>query len=175
MRTENKYAIYVNRLAFAKHPELAVEACTKLKMPLKVVGTGPLLPELKINASSEVSFMGSVSDAQLHELYAGASVLVYPVEDEDFGIVPIEAMSHGVPVIAHASGGPLETIVDGQTGVFFDELTVDGLLAAIKKFEVARKVNGSFNPEKIKKHATQFSTAVFEQKIKKILKASYAG
>lgn len=172
-QSKDKYAIYVNRLAFAKHPELAVAACSKLKMPLKVVGTGPLLPELQKNAGSEVTFMGSVSDTQLHELYAGASVLLYPVEDEDFGIVPIEAMSHGVPVIAHASGGPLETIVEAETGIFFEDLSVQGLIDAIKKFEVARKGNGSFNPEKIKAHANQFSTKAFEQKIQNIVKGSY--
>lgn len=174
---EKSYAIYVNRLAFAKHPELAVQACTELGMQLKVVGTGPLLPELQAVAGPTVTFLGSVTDQELHELYAGASVLLYPVEDEDFGIVPIEAMGHGVPVIAHASGGPLETIIEGKTGVFFEELTTAGLIAAIKEFnelsaKSSAKNTSQFDATFIKKHAQQYDASIFEERIEKLLRKS---
>lgn len=154
------YYLYVNRLAFAKHPELAVQVATALELPLKVVGTGKILPELKAMAGPTVEFLGGVSDEALHELYSGAKALLYPVEDEDFGIVPIEAMGHGVPVVAHRSGGPMETIIDGMTGVFFDELSVNGLSAAVKKLQTL-----SLEPAAIHKHAQQFTEQVFREKI----------
>jgi glycosyltransferase involved in cell wall biosynthesis len=129
------YYLFVSRLAFSKHPELAVEVCNTLNLPLKVVGQGKMLPKLQTIAGPTIEFCGEVSDEELHKLYQGAKALLYPVEDEDFGIVPVEAMGHGLPIIAHRSGGPKETIVDGKTGIFFDELTSEALTAALKKCE----------------------------------------
>lgn len=169
-RVEKKprnYYLYVNRLAFAKHPELAVQVATELNLSLKVVGTGKVLPELKAMAGPTVEFLGGVSDEVLHELYSGAKALLYPVEDEDFGIVPIEAMGHGVPVVAHRSGGPMETILDGKTGVFFEELSVDDLSAAVKKLQTL-----TFDSAAIHKHAQLFSQHVFQEKIRKLVKAT---
>ncbi len=160
-KTESEYYLYVNRLALAKHPELAVRACTQLNVPLKVVGTGKMLEELKAMAGPSVEFLGSVDDDQLHQLYAGAKALLYPVEDEDFGIVPVEAMGHGIPVIAHKSGGPLETIIEEKTGLFIHDLSVPALVEAmqlLKKY----KMNHSF----IREHAQQFSYSTFEKKIR---------
>ena len=133
--SKRSYYLYVNRLALAKHPELAVKVTTKLKLPLKVVGTGKMLPVLKEMAGEFVKFLGFVTDQKLRQLYANAKALIYPVEDEDFGIVPVEAMAFGTPVIAHASGGPLETVVDGKNGVLFDELDEVGLEKAVKRLE----------------------------------------
>ncbi len=154
------YFLYVNRLAFAKHPELAVQVCTELGLKLKVVGTGKILPQLKKMAGPTIEFLGAVRDEQLSQLYAGAEALLYPVEDEDFGIVPVEAMGHGVPVIAHRSGGPRETIVENKTGVFFDELTVSGLKNAVQKFQKM-----TFDRQKIYQHATQFSQERFKKEV----------
>ncbi|PWU22750.1 glycosyl transferase [Candidatus Cerribacteria bacterium 'Amazon FNV 2010 28 9'] len=159
-----EYYLYVNRLAYAKHPELAVQAATQLSIPLKVVGKGGLEEELRKMAGDTVEFCGAVNDEELVRLYQRAKALLYPVEDEDFGIVPVEAMMMGVPVIAHASGGPKETIIDGKTGVFFDELTTEGLISAVKKFETLK-----FNADTIKKHAQQFSVENFERKIKTLI------
>lgn len=158
------YYLYVNRLALAKHPEIAVQTANQLGLPLKVVGSGGMLEELKMMAGPTVEFMGAVDDATLHHLYAGATALLYPVEDEDFGIVPIEAMGHGVPVIAHRSGGPRETIKDGVTGVFFDELTVQGMVSAVEKAAKLR-----FSPTKIYQHAQQFSAETFKKKISSLV------
>lgn len=156
----DEYYLYVNRLAFAKHPEIAVQACTQLGFPLKVVGTGPMLEQLKENAGPTISFLGSVSDTELNRLYAGAKALLYPVEDEDFGMVPIEAMGHGVPVIAHASGGPLETIVNGKTGVFFEDLSVEGLVQAMQEFSTLK-----FDSKKVHTLAQKYSRHEFNKKI----------
>ena len=158
------YYLYVNRLAFAKHPELAVEVCTKLGVPLKLAGTGKMLPHLKKIAGPTVEFVGAVNDATLAELYAGARALLYPVEDEDFGIVPVEAMGYGTPVIAHRSGGPRETILDGQTGVFFDELTTESLITAMQHAEKIK-----FSPRKIYTHARQFRKEEFQKRMKNFI------
>jgi glycosyltransferase involved in cell wall biosynthesis len=154
------YFLYVNRLALAKHPELAVQACTQLNLPLKVVGSGKMLPALQEMAGPTIEFEGAVSDDELHQLYAGAKALLYPVEDEDFGIVPVEAMGHGLPVIAHRSGGPRETVKEGKTGLFFDELTVEGLAKAIQK---AQRVK--FSAQEIQAYAQQFSAAHFSERM----------
>jgi glycosyltransferase involved in cell wall biosynthesis len=158
--TKREYYLYVNRLALAKHPELAVQAANQLNLPLKVVGSGAMKEYLKEIAGPTVEFLGAVKDAELNELYSGAKALLYPVEDEDFGIVPIEAMGHGVPVISHRSGGPMETIIEGKTGVFFDELNVTGLVEAIEK---AQKKN--WQSELLYEHAQQYSTTTFQKKI----------
>lgn len=163
-KTES-YFLYVNRLAFAKHPELAVQAATKLGVSLKVVGMGSMFEQLKETAGPTVEMLGAVDDQKLRSLYAGAMALLYPVEDEDFGIVPVESMMLGVPVIAHRSGGPKETIIDGKTGVFFDELTVDSLVEAIKKFQKL-----TFKESVLKDQAAKFSTDVFHKKILALVK-----
>lgn len=161
---DRAYYLYVNRLALAKHPELAVEACTRLGLPLKVVGEGKMLDTLQQQAGPTIEFLGAVSDEELHELYAGAKALLYPAEDEDFGIVPVEAMGYGTPVVAHNSGGPRETIVTGKTGVFFDDLTAKSLIDALKKLQKA-----TFDPQKIHTHARQFSLASFQKNMRRVL------
>lgn len=164
-KTDSGYFLYVNRLAFAKHPELAVETCTKLGLPLKVVGEGKLRPQLEAMAGETVEFVGAVSDEKLHELYAGARALLYPVEDEDFGIVPVEAMGHGLPVIAHNSGGPKETIINNKTGILFSDLSVRGLSQAIEAC-----MQQKFSATEIHEHALQFRKSVFQKKIDSFVK-----
>ena len=164
-KKKNSYYLYVNRLALAKHPEMAVQVATDMDLNLKVVGTGEMLPKLKEMAGLTVEFMGGVDDEALNDLYKNAKALLYPVEDEDFGMVPIEAMAWGTPVIAHQSGGPKETVIDGETGIFFDELNIESLKTAIRKSEKL-----SFDPAKIHQEAMKYSLAVFEKKIKALVK-----
>lgn len=167
--TERLYYLFVNRLNFAKHPELAVQACLNLNLPLKVVGTGPMLDDLKKLTANfpqhQIEFLGSIDDNRLISLYAQAKAVLYPVIDEDFGIVPIEAMAFGTPVIAHYSGGPTETIIDHQTGLFFKKLNLQQLEKTIL---AARKIN--WQPEKIHLHAQQFSDKSFKNKILTLVK-----
>ncbi|MFH1958860.1 MAG: glycosyltransferase, partial [Patescibacteria group bacterium] len=153
---QTKYYLYISRLSFSKHPELAVQAANQLGINLKIAGSGKMEPKLREMAGKNIEFMGAVDDQELHVLLAGARGLIYPVEDEDFGIVPVEAMAHGVPVIAHKSGGPLETVIEGKTGMFFEELSVAGLIKALKKFEKTK-----FDTEKIIQHAQKFSKTKF--------------
>lgn len=163
------YFLYVNRLAWAKHPELAVQVCTKLGLPLKVVGSGKMLSGLRDIAGPTVEFLGHISDTELSQLYRGAIALLYPVEDEDFGIVPVEAMAHGIPVIAHASGGPLESVIDGKTGILFDELSLIGLEKAVTKFK-----RGRFNPTFLYHHAKKYSYDEFTQKLSRFIEGKVA-
>ena len=138
------YFLSVGRLTYAKRVDLTIEACNRLKLPLKIVGTGKEEESLKKLASQgqalrsknseKVEFLGSVTDEELGKLYAGAKALIFCALDEDFGMVPVEAMAHGTPVIGLAQGGVVETVVDGKTGVLFDEPTVESLVGAIKKF-----------------------------------------
>jgi glycosyltransferase involved in cell wall biosynthesis len=101
----------------------------------------------------------------LSELYSGAKALLFPAEDEDFGMVPVEAMGHGTPVIAHRSGGPLESIIEDKTGLFFDQLDVASLVKAIRKFE---KMN--LDDRQIRQHALKFGKSRFEAEIKEFVK-----
>lgn len=158
------YFLYASRLAFSKHPELAIEAANKMSLPLKVVGVGKMFDHLQSLARSTVEMLGEVSDEELHKLYQGAEALLYPVEDEDFGMVPVEAMGHGVPVIAHKSGGPKETIIDGKTGVFFETLTANGLVEAIEKFQTKK-----WDRAAIHKHALTFKKERFQKEIKQFV------
>jgi glycosyltransferase involved in cell wall biosynthesis len=164
-KKKNSYYLYAGRLAMAKHPELAVCATTKLGLPLKLVGFSSMLDGLKAMAGETVEFLGGVSDQQLAELYLNAKALLYPVEDEDFGMIPIEAMAFGTPVIAHYSGGPKETITNKKTGLFFQDLTVTGLSQAIEEF--AR--NFTYEPLYIHQCASVYSFANFRQKLQALI------
>ncbi|MCL4208744.1 glycosyltransferase [Patescibacteria group bacterium] len=157
------YYLYVGRLAKSKNVDLAIKACEKMKVKLKLVGSGQGLDYLQSIAGKQTEFLGGVNDSELADLYANAKALLFPAEDEDFGIVPIEAMAHGVPVIAHNSGGPKETVLANKTGVFFDELNETSLMEAMKKAEKIK-----FDKKLIQKHAQNFSKRTFEEKILKL-------
>jgi glycosyltransferase involved in cell wall biosynthesis len=167
LKKNGEYFLYVGRIAQSKHVDLAILACTHLGLPLKVVGEGKGVEYLQGLAGPTVEFVGGVSDAQLHDLYASAKALIFPAEDEDFGIVPIEAMGHGVPVIAHASGGPLETVLPGKTGMLFNELTVESLVAAIIEFNKKK-----FDAKKIYEFARGFGVERFKKEIMKVVEKS---
>jgi len=161
----NSYYLYVNRLAKAKHPELAVQAASKLNLKLKVVGDGAMLKDLKEMAGETIEFLGAIDDKELAELYKNARALLYPVEDEDFGMVPVEAMAFGTPVIAHQSGGPKETVKEGQNGLFFKDLTVESLAEAVVDFEK----NFVCKPLQIHQSSKIYSFATFKEKLQKLI------
>ena len=169
--SKRSYFLAGGRLARAKHPELSIKACTKLKLPLKVFGKAFVSgyeSELRQAAGKTVEFVGEVTQAEKYRLMAGAKAFIFPSEDEDFGITPVEAMACGTPVIAHRSGGVMETIIEGKTGMFFDELKVDSLVKAIKQFNnlSAGRQGMKFNPEDCIKQAKKFSKERFIYKIR---------
>jgi len=163
--TKNRsYYLYVNRLAFAKNPELVVRMATAKHVPLKIVGSGAMESTLREIAGPTVEFLGSVQDHVLAKLYAEAIAVLYPVKDEDFGIVPVESMLSGTPVIAHNSGGPKETIINNQTGILFDDLSENGLWDAIEKSK-----STDWDYEQIRTHAEQFSEEKFKKNMIKLI------
>lgn len=155
------YYLIVSALVPYKRVDLAVAAAAKLGQRLVVVGTGPERAALEKMAGPKVEFLGWQSDEQVRDWYAGCRALLFPGE-EDFGIVPLEAQACGKPVIAFGRGGALETVVDGQTGVFFAEQTVDSLAGAMSRLE---KESDQFVPAKIREHAMKFDRAVFKQRM----------
>lgn len=142
-QSANSYYLCVSRLARAKRVDLAIEAASKLGLHLKIVGTGReknalkrLAAECKMqNANCKIDFLGEVSDKGLISAYQNCRAVIFPAMEEDFGLVPVEAMAAGKPVIALRSGGVRESVVDGVNGIFFDQPTVESLILAIKRFE----------------------------------------
>lgn len=163
-KESRSYYLYVNRLAFAKNPELVVRMATTQHLPLKIVGTGAMESTLKEIAGPTVEFLGVVPDEALAKLYSEAIAVLYPVKDEDFGIVPVESMLSGTPVIAHNSGGPKETVRDEQSGILFDDLSENGLWNAIEK---SKSIPWDY--EQIKTHAAQFSEEKFKKNMIKLI------
>ncbi len=157
------YYLVVARAEPYKRTDLAIQAANQLGFKLKVVGAGTKLGRLKDLAGPTVEFVGRVSNEELVDLYANCIAFIFP-PIEDAGITPLEAMASGRPVIAYGKGGALESVVEGETGTFFHEQTVESLVAAIKSFDVNK-----FYPQRIRAHAEQFGKEVFKQKIRKII------
>lgn len=158
--------VFIGRLAASKHPDLVVKACIELKLPLTIIGTGKMLTKLQDMAQEFefIRFEGFVKDKDLGKWYQHANVLVYPAEDEDFGMIPIEALSYGTPVVVHRSGGFLETIEEGEHGFFMNELSVQDCKKAVQN---ALKHN--WNQKVLMKRATEFSEARFHRDLLKAI------
>jgi glycosyltransferase involved in cell wall biosynthesis len=159
------YFLSVSRLISYKRIDLVIKACIATKSKLKVVGTGPeeaSLKELAVNAPW-IEFLGRVSDEELPGLYTKAKAFLFAAE-EDFGIVPVEAMSAGRPVIAYGKGGATESVAEGLSGVFFKEQTSESLAEVLVSFDPA-----AWNSHAIHDHATTFDKRVFSERIKKII------
>ncbi len=152
------FYLYVGQLTAYKRPDLAVRAASQLGRPLVVIGRGEEMARLRAIAGPTVRFLGWQSDAVLRDHVARCRALLFPGE-EDFGIVPVECMAAGRPVIALGAGGALDTVVDGTTGVLFAEPTVESLVAAIARFETQE---ASFEPGRIRAHAERFGRARFQ-------------
>ena len=161
----------VGELVRYKRMDLAIEACNRLRRRLVIVGTGEEYKSLRRIAGPTVSFLGRQDFAGLREHYARCRALIFPGE-EDFGIVPVEAMAAGKPVIALRRGGAIETVVEGRTGLFFDEQSVDVLERTLLRFE---EVEQSFDPAVIARHARQFSRAEFKRRMVEVLEECAAG
>lgn len=166
--TKHSYFLTGGRLAQAKHIDLAIAACTKLNLPLQVFGKGfaGYGEGLKKHAGPTIEFLGEVTDDKKWQLMQGARAFLFPSEDEDFGIIPVEAMAAGAPVIAYKSGGVQETVQEGKTGVFFNDLSVSSLVEAIIRFTNTQTISSSNCRESAKK----YSKAIFQKNIREFLK-----
>lgn len=160
---DGDYYFIVSRLVKYKRFDLAVQACSELGRKLVIIGEGPELENLKKMANENITFLGRQPDSVVKKYMSECKALLYPGE-EDFGIVPVEAQASGRPVIAYGKGGVLDSVVDGKTGLFFKEQTVEDLKKTILKFETM-----SFDKKKIREHSMKFDESVFKEKIKKFV------
>jgi len=159
-RGPGDYFLLLMRLVGWKRPDIAVEACTRLGLPLVVAGEGRERKRLERLAGPSVSFVGHADDAQIRELLAGCKALILPSE-EDFGLTPLEAMAAGRPVIAYGRGGVLDTVVPGRTGDFFEQQTTDSVAEALMRFDP-----GQYNARDIRGHVEQFDSGRFRARIR---------
>jgi glycosyltransferase involved in cell wall biosynthesis len=153
------YYLIVSALVPYKRIDLAVEAFNSLGERLVIIGSGGGEQKLKLLANKNVEFLGWVNDEDMKKYYSECRALIFPGE-EDFGIVPVEAMACGKPVVAFGRGGVLETVVNMRTGVFFKDQTVDSLMTAIKEFK-----GMSFDKKAIRDHSFKFDTGIFKTSI----------
>ncbi len=167
LKPKNYYLI-ASRVVGAKGIELAAEAAKKAKVSLKIIGEPAGLRwfgrDLKELESKWVKYLGRVSDKKLYQYYGECKAFLALAENEDFGMTPVEAMAAGRPVIAFRGGGYLETVVEGRTGEFFDDLTAEGLAEALKSFEPKK-----YKPEDCRKQAGKFSKERFKKQVREFL------
>jgi glycosyltransferase involved in cell wall biosynthesis len=173
LKEQQPYYLVVSALVPYKKINIAIDAFNELKLPLKVVGEGPLRKRLEKMAQPNIEFLGWISDDALPGLYAASQALIFP-GDEDFGIVPLEAQASGRPVIAYGRGGVLETVVplnagdrrglsgEEPTGVLFQQANAESLMAAVEQFGANKQ---SFSPAAIRRHACGFSRNRFKAQI----------
>ncbi len=166
-KEQEEFYFFASRLCSYKHPEIAIKACQQLGRKLYVSGSGPLQERVEelCSKSNKTQYLGRVSDEKLWQLYRDCKAFIHPIESEDFGMMPLEAASVGTPTIAYFSAGAKETVKEGETGLFFHELTPEALVDAIKKFE-----NRTFSAEVCKQWSEQFSKQRFKKRIADFVK-----
>lgn len=175
-KQKGKYFLTLNRLSRGKGTEVAVAACSKLGLPLKVASSGAELSNLKKIAGKSVEFVGEVTEEEKAKLFSEAIALIACSEDEDFGISVVEAQAAGVPVIAAKAGGHLETVIPGKTGEFYtpgflgdfktyvDPISVDNLTDVLENFNPLR-----YKDSDLRGNAKKFSKENFKKKILEIV------
>lgn len=163
--TPGDYFLVLSRLVPYKRIDLAIQACNRLQLPLVVIGGGRDLESLKQLAGPTIQFKGHLSDAEVTYYLKHCRAFLFPGE-EDFGITPLEVQACGRPVVAYRAGGALASVVDGVTGIFFDEQTVDSLTAALSNFD-----ERSFDPQVIHRHALEFDIPRFSRRILQFIEA----
>lgn len=163
------YFVYFGRLEQYKNIDMAIRACAKANVRLKIVGSGSYKDELEklvveLGVSDKIEFLGRLPDASRNTVVAGAKAFIFPCHDEDFGIVVVESMAAGTPVIAFASGGVLETVLNGRTGVLLDNFSVESLTKAVSNFDGKK-----FDTDVCREQARQFSKESFEENITRFI------
>ncbi len=160
---EGKYFLVLTRLVSWKRVDVAIKACKDLGFKLKIIGVGPDLGRLKSISDSSVDFLGYVSeDRKIEEIRKCKALII--TQKEDFGIVPLEAMACGKPVVALGKGGVLETVVPGKTGEFFEEQNFLSLENVLKNFDPF-----GYSAKDCKEQARKFDRKIFDMEIKKAI------
>jgi len=153
------YFLVLSRLVPYKRIDLAIEACNRLRLPLVVIGSGRDQERLKRMAGPTIRFLGRLSDQEVVHYYRHCRAFLFPGE-EDFGITPLEVQAAGRPVIAYGAGGALSSVVEGVTGLFFRQQTVESLVEVLASFDERQ-----FNSHVIHNHALEFDIPCFHRRI----------
>ncbi len=159
------YYLIVSRLVEHKRVDLAIKAFNQLGWPLKIIGTGRSKNKLQAMAKENIDFLGEVKDEELVRYYQRCRGLIFP-QEEDFGLVPIEAQACGRPVIAFKGGGALETVIENKTGNFFYPQTSEALIKTLQKFN-----SDAFTPNFCRKNSRRFSHKAFKQNFIRFVRA----
>lgn len=157
------YFLIISRLIGYKRIDIAINAFNQTEQKLIIIGTGPDMNRLQRLAKSNIKFLGYQPNIVVEEMIKGCRALIFPGE-EDFGITPVEAQSAGKPVIAYHAGGALETLIENETGIFFNQPTPESLMNALERFKTIK-----FDAKRIHDHAQQFSKERFISEIKKLI------
>jgi glycosyltransferase involved in cell wall biosynthesis len=165
------YYVTASRLVPYKRIDLIIKAFNAMPdKKLVVIGSGPLLTDLRKLAGSNVDVMGYQPQEVLERYLAEAKAFVFAAE-EDFGIAPVEAQSYGTPVIAYGKGGILDSVIEGQTGLFFPRQDPESICSAISEFETG---NREWSHSLIARHASKFSPAVFRESLRREIDATFS-
>jgi glycosyltransferase involved in cell wall biosynthesis len=159
-----EHFIVAARLLPYKRIDLAIRAAQLARVPLYVAGTGPAEAALRrLARGTTTTMLGYVDDDRLGALLGNARAAIVPGE-EDFGLVPLEAAASGRPTIAFRAGGALETVIEDETGVFFDDATAESLAAVLRTFDASR-----FDPHRLRMHAETFAPEGFIVRLREIV------
>lgn len=161
------YFLLVGRMMKYKKMDLVVEAFNEMKLPLKIVGRGMELKRLQKMAGPTIEFTGRLSDEELRKTYSKAQAFLFP-QEEDFGIVAIEALASGRPVIAFRTGDIVEHVEEGRTGIFFKKQTKEGIINAVRRFQKTE-----FDSDYIRNTSLSFEKDNFKHKIKEFVESEY--
>jgi len=164
---QDDYFLVVSRLVGYKKVALVIKAFNQLGLPLKIIGSGKEEKKLKQLAKKNVEFLGQLTEQKLLGYYQRCLAVIFP-QEEDFGLVALEAQACGKPVIAFQGGGALETIRERKTGVFFSPQSFEALIRVITEFKPAK-----YQGEDCRKNAERFSKEVFKKKFKKIVEEKW--
>ena len=166
---KEEFYLTASRMVPYKKIDLIVEAFSQTDKKLLVIGDGPDMAKIKSKAGKNVELLGFADDKTMADLMGRAKAFVFAAE-EDFGITPVEAQACGTPVICFGRGGARETVIDGESGLYFMEQNTKELLAAVAKFE---QNYDKFEPQKIRENSLKFSRARFEAEIKSYVEKKY--
>jgi len=162
------FYLFVGRLIPYKRADLVIEAFNKSGVELRIIGSGSEEKKLRGMAKDNIRFLGRASDKILRKNLLATRAVIFPSE-EDFGIVPVEAMACGTSVIAFADGGATETVVPGVTGEFFSEQSPEALIEVVKNFKLE-----NYKFENLRKQAEKFSAANFRKNFKQTVEKMYS-
>ncbi len=160
-KKREEYFLLVSRLVEYKKVDLVIKVFNKLGWSLKIIGEGREEERLRSLAGDNIQFLGKVSEEELVSVYQQAKAVIFP-QEEDFGLVPLEAQACGVPVLAYCKGGALETVMEGKTGEFFFSQSEESLLQSLKTF-----IKKEYSSRHCRANAERFSKKVFVKDFKK--------